>query len=101
MKEGFYRIDYAGFAGSGFAIIVFDTGIIVGSDMVGGRYDDGVRALAQPAGEEAEEDDPQAGDVAVGEMTEPEESGGSHQAPPPASSQEGVGLAEGAVELCL
>ena len=39
MREGFYRIDYTGFAGSGFAILVFDTRTIVGSDMVGGKYD--------------------------------------------------------------
>ena len=39
MREGFYRVDYVGVAGLGFAIIVLDTGIVVGADVTGGVYD--------------------------------------------------------------
>jgi hypothetical protein len=38
-KEGFYQIRYAGPAGQGFGIAVLDSGLVVGVDMVGGRYD--------------------------------------------------------------
>ncbi len=40
MKEGFYSITYTGAAGgSGFGILVFDTGAVIGADAAGGRYD--------------------------------------------------------------
>ncbi len=38
-KEGFYQIRYAGQAGQGVGIMVLDTGLVVGCDVVGGRYD--------------------------------------------------------------
>ncbi len=40
MKEGFYSITYVGAGGDlGFGILVFDTGVVVGADGAGGRYD--------------------------------------------------------------
>ena len=40
MKEAFYSITYAGATGSwGFGMIVLDTGVIIGADVAGGRYD--------------------------------------------------------------
>ena len=38
MREGFYRVDYQGIAGLGFAIMVLDTGIVIGADVTGGVY---------------------------------------------------------------
>ena len=38
MREGFYRVDYQGIAGLGFAIMVLDTGDVIGADMMGGVY---------------------------------------------------------------
>jgi hypothetical protein len=39
-KEGFWRVDYQNDAGGGgFAIMVFDTGVIVGTDAWGGIWD--------------------------------------------------------------
>lgn len=40
MKEGFYSVTYVGATGAwGIAVIVLETGIIVGADPLGGRYD--------------------------------------------------------------
>ena len=40
MKEGFYSITYTGETGDwGLGIIVLDTGIVIGVDAAGGRYD--------------------------------------------------------------
>lgn len=38
MMEGFYRIAYTGAAGSGFGILVFNSGKIAGADVAGGIY---------------------------------------------------------------
>ncbi len=37
--EGFYAIEYAGVAGTGMGELVLDTGLVIGSDFVGGKYD--------------------------------------------------------------
>ena len=39
MREGFYKIDYQGQYGMGFAVLALDTGIVVGADFTGGTYD--------------------------------------------------------------
>ena len=39
MREGFYKVDYAGTWGLGFAVMVFDSGVVVGADAMGGTYD--------------------------------------------------------------
>lgn len=43
MREGFYKVDYAaeahGEIGIGFALLALDTGMVVGADVTGGRYD--------------------------------------------------------------
>ena len=39
MISGFYAIYYTGVSGSGIGVIVINNGIIVGADMLGGRYD--------------------------------------------------------------
>ena len=39
MREGFYKVDYAGAWGLGFAVLVFDSGVVVGADAMGGTYD--------------------------------------------------------------
>ncbi len=39
MKEGFYSMTYTGQIGSGFGMVILDTGIIVGADILGGTYD--------------------------------------------------------------
>ena len=39
MREGFYKVDYAGVWGLGFAVLVFDSGVVVGADAMGGTYD--------------------------------------------------------------
>lgn len=39
MINGFYAIYYTGATGSGIGVIVINDGVIVGADMVGGRYD--------------------------------------------------------------
>jgi len=38
-REGFYQIAFSGVADSGFGILVFDTGAIVGVDVGGVTYD--------------------------------------------------------------
>lgn len=40
MKEGFYSITYTGAGGGiGFGVLVFDTGVVIGADVAGGRHD--------------------------------------------------------------
>lgn len=39
MREGFYKIDYQGRYGMGFAVLALDTGVVVGADVTGGIYD--------------------------------------------------------------
>lgn len=39
MQEGFYRIDYAGAAGLGFALLAMDSGVVLGTDIMGSFYD--------------------------------------------------------------
>ncbi len=39
MINGFYAIYYTGVSGSGIGVLAINNGIIVGADMVGGRYD--------------------------------------------------------------
>jgi hypothetical protein len=39
MIDGFYAIYYTGVSGAGLGVLVVNNGIIVGADMVGGRYD--------------------------------------------------------------
>jgi len=39
MKDGIYKIDYAGATGTGYAMLVFDGGRIYGSDVARGEYD--------------------------------------------------------------
>lgn len=39
MISGFYAIYYTGVGGSGIGVLAINNGIIVGADMVGGRYD--------------------------------------------------------------
>ena len=39
MIDGFYGIYYTGVGGSGIGVLVIKDGLIVGADMVGGRYD--------------------------------------------------------------
>ena len=39
MREGFYKVDYAGQADSGFALLALETGTVVGVDWAGGAYD--------------------------------------------------------------
>lgn len=43
IREGFYKVDYAaeaeGEIGIGFALLALDTGMVVGADITGGRYD--------------------------------------------------------------
>ena len=43
MREGFYKVDYAGQAEGqidfGFALLALDTGTVVGADWAGGLYD--------------------------------------------------------------
>ena len=39
MREGFYKVDYAGVWGLGFAVLAFDSGVVVGADALGGSYD--------------------------------------------------------------
>lgn len=39
MPEGFYSISFTGEAGSGFGILVFSRGVIVGADAAGATYD--------------------------------------------------------------
>ncbi|GAB0119905.1 hypothetical protein [Acidisoma sp. 7E03] len=38
-REGFWRVSYAGAAGTGFGLLVFDTGMVIGTDAFGGNYD--------------------------------------------------------------
>ena len=37
MREGFYRVDYQGVEGLGFAVIALDSGMVVGADVTGGN----------------------------------------------------------------
>ena len=39
MREGFYKIEYAGSAGFGAGVIVLDTNMVIGADAAGGEYD--------------------------------------------------------------
>lgn len=40
MTEGFYRLDFLGLTGyTGFGVLAFDTGMVVGADSEGGCYD--------------------------------------------------------------
>ncbi len=39
MVNGFYAIYYTGVTGSGIGVLAINNGIIVGADMMGGRYD--------------------------------------------------------------
>ena len=39
MREGFYKVDYQGQAGLGFAVLVLDSEIVIGADFTGGIYD--------------------------------------------------------------
>ena len=39
MKDGIYKIDYLGTAGTGYAMLVFEGGHIYGSDVARGEYD--------------------------------------------------------------
>ena len=39
MREGFYKVEYQGETGLGFAVIALETGIVVGADFGGGIYD--------------------------------------------------------------
>ena len=39
MREGIYKVDYAGEMGLGFALLVIETGMVVGADAMGGTYD--------------------------------------------------------------
>ena len=39
MREGFYRVDYQGGLGLGFAVMALDSGMVVGADAMGGTYD--------------------------------------------------------------
>ena len=39
MREGFYLVEYVGWAGGGHAIMALDTGVVVGVDISGGLYD--------------------------------------------------------------
>ena len=39
MKEGYYRVDYQGMEGLGFALIALDNETVVGVDVAGGTYD--------------------------------------------------------------
>ena len=39
MKDGIYKIDYVGVAGTGYAMLVFEGGRIYGSDVAHGEYD--------------------------------------------------------------
>lgn len=39
MREGFYKIDYQGQYGMGFAVLALDSGMVVGADFTGGIYD--------------------------------------------------------------
>ena len=39
MREGFYKLDYLGRTGMGFAVIALDTDMVVGADPFGGVYD--------------------------------------------------------------
>jgi hypothetical protein len=38
-KEGFWRVGYGNEAGGGWAVIVLDTGVVVGADSWGGMWD--------------------------------------------------------------
>lgn len=39
MHEGFYSVQYGGAAGTGFGMMVLDTGHVIGADPTGGTYD--------------------------------------------------------------
>lgn len=39
MREGFYKVDYQGLAGMGFAVLALDSEMVVGADFTGGIYD--------------------------------------------------------------
>ncbi len=39
MKDGMYKIDYAGNTGSGYATLIFESGRIYGADVAHGQYD--------------------------------------------------------------
>ena len=39
MREGFYKVDYQGKISLGFAVVVLDSGMVVGADFAGGIYD--------------------------------------------------------------
>ena len=39
MREGFYRIEYEGETGLGFAVLALETNMVVGADAGGGTYD--------------------------------------------------------------
>jgi hypothetical protein len=39
MMDAFFRITFTGTAGSGFGILVFHNGVIVGADVVGATFD--------------------------------------------------------------
>ena len=39
MKDGMYKIDYAGNTGSGYATLIFESGRIYGADVARGQYD--------------------------------------------------------------
>ena len=38
MREGFYRLEYAGSQGAGFGLIVLDTNQVIGCDLSGGVF---------------------------------------------------------------
>ena len=39
MREGFYKFEFLGATGLGFGMFVLDTGMVVGADIAGGKYD--------------------------------------------------------------
>ena len=39
MREGFYKVDYQGLVGMGFALLALDSEMVVGADFAGGVYD--------------------------------------------------------------
>lgn len=39
MKDGMYKIEYAGTAGAGYATLIFEGGRIYGADVAHGQYD--------------------------------------------------------------
>jgi hypothetical protein len=54
MINGFYAIYYTGVSGSGIGVLAINKGIIVGADMVGGRYDGAYKQSAIAGAYDAE-----------------------------------------------